>query len=172
MIIHLHLVFIIKYMRILFTILFLFISTLSFEAKKSFDSLVKKEIITSNKGLQQGFLYKEIGTYKNVFPDNTYVEIYAYIWKRPNRSGMYPDYKYEYVLTAISKSYNGTRITETWLYGNRIKFEGREISYNQFPNGLTTYVYTTPTAIYSWFTSAEHIGQFGMSWDNAIYENR
>lgn len=120
----------------------------------------------------QGFMYRDLGYFNYPYADGTYIKMRAYIWKQPNRSGYYPQFKYEYVLVAQSESWNGVRVTETWLYNNRIYYNGNEISYNQFPNGLTTYVATTPTSVYSWFTSDENIGNFSMSWGSSAYENR
>lgn len=131
------------------------------------DVVAYKEIDT-----QQGSMYRDLGYYNYNYQDGTYLKVHAYVWKQPNRTGYYPQYKYEYVLTAVSESWNGTRVAETWLYNNRIYYNSQEISYNQFPNGLTTYVQTSPTSVYSWFTSDENIGTFGMHWGSAIYENR
>ena len=128
-------------------------------------------IITINHD-QNGFLYEELGTYYYQFPDMTYIKIRAYVWKRTNRSGYYPQHRYEYILTAVSESFNGNRLTQTWLYENKLYIDGLELTKNQFPYGLTTYIDIKPTALYTLYTSDEKIGKFRMEWQNAVYENR
>ena len=130
--------------------------------------IIKPLVVWQNSGI----IFRDLGSYYHAFNDGSYLRIYAYIVKKPNNSEYYSQYKYEYVLTAISESYNNTRICETWLYNNRIYMDNDEITMNQFPNGTTTYISTSPTPIYSWFTNENTIGSFYMKWTNAVYENR
>lgn len=119
-----------------------------------------------------GYIYRDLGIYKYAFSDNSYIKVHAYIIKRLNGSGYYSNFRYEYVLMAVSASNNGRGITETWLYNNRIYMDNVEISTHQFPNGMTTYISTTPTAIYSWYSNEDEIGIFKMKWESSVYENR
>lgn len=150
-------------MRRLIFILFLFLTPLS-----SNEQVYQKTQTQQN----VGSLYLDYGRFNYNFADGTYIRIHAYVWKRLNMTGYYPHFKYEYILTAKSESWNGRRITETWLYNNRIYLGNQEISAHQFPYGLTSYIQTNPTAVYSWFTSEEHIDNFTMAWANAVHENR
>lgn len=119
-----------------------------------------------------GFIYRDLGVFHNSFSDGTYIRIHAYIEKKINTSGYHPQYHYEYVLVAVSQSFNGSRIAETWLFDNKILIDGIDVSSKQFPDGMTTYIRTTPTNIYSYFTNSETIGDFNMQWGNSTYENR
>lgn len=127
----------------------------------------KIEIVQDN-----GQLYRDLGSYTFNYADSTYIQIYAYIWKRPNTSGYYPKYGNEFILIAVSESNNGVRTTETWLYNNKVFLNDKEISKNQYPFGMTTYVNTSPTSIYTWFTNDNDIGEFTMEWNSSVYENR
>lgn len=120
----------------------------------------------------QGYLYRDLGTYHYNHPDGSTIRVKAYIWKRPNSSGYYSEHRYEYVLTAISESVFQGKYTQTWLYNNRIYYNGQEITQQQYPNGFTTYINTIPTIVYSIYTSDENIPAFTMQWGNSAYENR
>lgn len=155
-----------KVFRFILFILILIITTSFNFVKNDYNTKIKFEVVGGEK------IYRDLGTYRHNFYDGTYIMVSAYILKKLNTTGHYPKFKYEYRLVAISKSHNGSRIAETWLYNNRIFLNGIEITRNQFPNGMTTFIDTTPTNIYSWFTSDESIGNLEMRWENSVYENR
>lgn len=136
----------------------------SFE-KNLYDNTVKDK-------QDNGHIYRDLGYYTHYFSNGTYIKFRAYILKRLNKTGHYSQFKYVYELTAQSESYNGTRVTQTWLYNNRVYYNGKELTYHQFPHGMTTYINTSPTPIYSWFTSDVEISAFWMEWSNSVYENR
>lgn len=120
----------------------------------------------------QGYIYRTLGTYNLQMTDGSLISVEAYIWKRPNNSGIYGQFKYEYILTAVSKSVHNRQITKTWLYNTRVFLDNNELTYNQYPNGVTVYVNTSPTAIYNWYTSNENIGTFYFKWGSSAYEPR
>lgn len=120
----------------------------------------------------QDYVYRTLGTYTLQMADGSLVSVEAYIWKRLNRSGIYKQHKYEYVLTAVSRSVHNGQLTKTWLYSTRVFLDNNELTYNQYPNGVTVYVNTSPTAIYNWYTSAEDIGTFYFKWSSSAYEPR
>ena len=120
----------------------------------------------------QGYVYRSLGTYALQMQDGSLISVEAYIWKRPNNSGIYKQFKYEYVLTAVSRSVHNGQLTKTWLYGTRVFLDNNELTYNQYPNGVTVYVDLGATAIYNWYTSAEDIGTFYFKWGSSAYEPR
>lgn len=136
----------------------------------SFNSL-KSEINNPTKE-NKGYLYRDLGCYSHEFGDHTYIKVCTYIQKKLNTTGKFTEFTYEYQLVAISQSFNGYEITETWLFGNKIFYENDELTGAQFPNGVTTYINTTPTVIYSWFTNDDNIGMFYMKWSKSTFENR
>ena len=130
---------------------------------------------TSKSNIQlsdQGSIYRTLGTYSLQMQDGSLISVEAYIWKRPNTSGIYTQYKYEYVLTAISRSVHNGQLTKTWLYGTRVFLDNNELTYNQHPKGVTIYVDLGATAIYNWYTSGEDIGTFYFKWESSAYEPR
>ncbi len=122
--------------------------------------------------MNDGYLYRTLGTYTLQMTDGSLVSVHAYIWKRTNHTGIYKQYKYEYILTAVSKSIHNGELTKTWLYGTRVYLDNNELTYNQHPNGVTIYVDLRATAIYNWYTSEENIGKFYFRWESAAYEPR
>jgi len=130
------------------------------------------EILLNFELLNQGYVYRTLGTYALQMADGSLISVEAYIWKRENNSGIYKQFKYEYVLTAVSKSVHNRQTTKTWLYNTRVFLDNNELTYNQYPNGVTVYVNTSPTAIYNWYTSAENIGVFYLKWESSAYEPR
>jgi hypothetical protein len=120
----------------------------------------------------QGYMYRSLGTYALRMQDGSLISVDAYIWRRPNNSGIYVQYKYEYVLTAVSRSVHKNQLTRTWLYGSRVFLDNSELTYNQHPNGFTVYVDLNATAIYNWYTNDENIGKFYFTWVSSAYEPR
>ena len=134
---------------------------------------LNSEISNPNTELSdQGFVYRTLGTYTLQMADGSLVSVEAYIWRRPNTTGIYKQFRYEYVLTAISRSVHNNQITKTWLYNTRVFLDNNELTYNQYPNGVTIYVNTSPTSIYNWYTSDENIGTFYFKWASSAYEPR
>lgn len=126
--------------------------------------------IKENSDPQQ--IYRDLGSYRQEYNDGSILQVDAYIIKKRNNSNQYSKYLYEYQLTLVSKSQHNGYYTQTWLYGCRFTYNGNEISYNQYPNGATLYISTSPTAVYSWYTSEEEIAKFMISWSSAVYEPR
>lgn len=144
------------------------VSTTNYEIKGYEEPVVEVEV-----DAQQGGIYRNYGTvYIQNFPDGSVIQLDAYIWKQLNNSGYYSHLKYMYTLTAVSKSVHQGYYTQTWLYGNRIFYNGIDYTAQEFPQGMTTYVQTYPTAIYTIYSNDEHIPAFGMQWQSSAYENR
>lgn len=155
------------YKFLLILIFFLFTSFgLSTEPKKINTPNLNTELS------DQEFIYRTLGTYTLQMQDGSLVSVEAYILRRANNSGIYTQYKYEYVLTAVSRSVHNGQLTKTWLYNTRVYLDKSELTLSQYPNGVTIYVNTSPTPIYNWYTSEENIGQFFFKWAASAYEPR
>ena len=154
--------------KFLLITLFLLLTSFGLTTRIS-DDVSKSNIELSE---QEGYIYRSLGTYALQMQDGSVVSVEAYIWKRPNNSGIYTQYRYEYVLTAVSRSVHNGQLTKTWLYGSRVFLDKEELTYTQYPNGVTVYVDLGATAIYNWYTSAEDIGQFYFTWASSAYEPR
>jgi hypothetical protein len=120
----------------------------------------------------QGYMYRTLGTYALQMQDGSLISVEAYIWKRANNSGIYAQYKYEYVLTAVSRSVHRGQLTKTWLYGSRVFMDNNELTYNLHPQGVTLYVNLGATSIYNWYTNDENVGKFYFTWVSSAYEPR
>ena len=155
------------YKFILITLFFL-LTSFGLSTKKLDGDIFNTNIELSD----QGYVYRTLGTYTLQLADGSLVSVEAYIWKRNNNSGIYKQFKYEYVLTAVSRSVHNGQLTKTWLYNTRVFLDNNELTYNQYPNGVTIYVDLGATAIYNWYTSDENIGTFYFKWASSAYEPR
>ena len=132
--------------------------------------------LSGQEPLQTKPIYRDYGTWSIQVEGNT-VGVRAYITKEK----IYTEAKkqeytkeaqrYRYELYLESKSvYRGER-TSTWLYGARVYINGREVTYQNYPNGITLSAGTEPTLIY-WYEVSMADLEMAITWENAIYENR
>ena len=126
--------------------------------------------------LQTKPIYKDYGTWSIDVEGNT-VGVRAYITKEkiytPTKKQQYVQeaQKYRYELYLESKSvYRGER-TSTWLYGARVYINGREVTYQNYPEGFTVSIKTKPTMVY-WFEVPMENLDMAITWESAVYENR
>lgn len=122
---------------------------------------------------QQSPIYQHLGSYNMVINqyNNTNVSVSAYVTKHYNNVNNMYGYKYVYYLKMRSHSHNAGTPTSTWLYGTRVYINNSEVSAAQSPYGFTMLVRTTETIVYTWYTSEESLN-FGVKWDNAVYDPR
>lgn len=77
-----------------------------------------------------------------------------------------PKYKYELVLTSNSIYYG--KLTKTWIYGAKVFIDSTEITNQQFPDGFTAIIETTPTVIYRYDSSLDTIN-IKITWKSSQY---
>lgn len=133
---------------------------------------VLSSILCGFSGIQQEYIYRDLGEYVYNMPHGDRIGVKAYIVKSRNSNQMYSQYKNVFSLVAVSTSISRNYRTDTWLYNTRIYLNGSEISFNQFPYGLTVYVSTEPTSVYYWFTNDEDIGKYYLTWESSAYVPR
>lgn len=122
-----------------------------------------------SKSAPQTILYRDLGTYSVTFADGSVLAIRAYVLKQRNNNDYYGQYQNQFTLVAESKSVSRGYYTETWLYGVRVNLNDIEVSYQQYPQGYTIFVKTTPTVIYNWYTNDNDIGKYTFQWANSQY---
>lgn len=118
---------------------------------------------------QQTFVYRDLGTYKVNYNDGSSIAIHGYITKGKNNDYYNHQYKNKFVLVAESKSVYGGYYTETWLYGTRVFLNGEEVTVQQYPQGMTAYIKTSPTVIFTWYTNDNDVGKYLMTWEGSAY---
>lgn len=125
--------------------------------------------------LQTKPIYRDYGTWSIQVEGNT-VGVRAYVTKEKIYTKTKNQYieqvqKYRYELYLESKSvYQGTSTT-TWLYNARVFINGREVTYQNYPQGFTVSAGIKPTLVY-WYEVAMGELEMAITWENAIYENR
>lgn len=117
------------------------------------------------------YVYRTLGDYVYYTSDGSKIGVSAYITKNLNMNRSYK-YRYVYTLIGVSKSEHIGVRTETWLYNTRVFLNGQQVSVNQYPNGFTLYVRTTPSIVFYWYTNDEDIGEYYFSWGSSAYEPR
>jgi len=128
-------------------------------------------LLTSFGGEQQSPIYQHLGVFNYNFSTNTNVGLSSYVTKHHNVNKSYGGYRYVFYLKMISNSHNAGYLTSAWLYGTRVYVNGSEISFQQSPNGFTTYIKTTETIVYSWYTNDENMN-YSVKWADAVYDPR
>lgn len=129
---------------------------------------------------QQKDVYSDFGTFKLSHEDNI-ISVSAYVTiedivdtirhSKTKSNYIELDSLYLYDIYLVSKSvYNGDT-TSTWLYGVRIFVNDKNILADQFPEGFTRSIKTTPTLIYS-YRSKEPNNKFNVTWEKSVYEPR
>ena len=122
-------------------------------------------------GKQQSPIYQHLGVFNYNFTTNTNVSLSSYVTKHHNLNKAYGGYRYVFYLKMISNSHNRGYLTSTWLYNTRIYVNGNEVTLQQSPNGFTSYIRTTETILYSWYTNDINLN-YSVKWDDAVYDPR
>ena len=128
-------------------------------------------ILLSSFGTDQSPIYQHLGSFNYQHTYNTNVGVSAYVTKHHNINKAYAAYKYVFHLKLISSSHNNGVLTSTWLYNARVFIDGNEVTYQQSPYGFTSYIRTTETIVYTWYTNNEHVS-YGINWSSAVYDPR
>ena len=135
---------------------FLALSAQSYDKKVKVEDFgnFERNVSASNKILITSYVTKEkiLSTPEYVQREKTVIEI--------------PKYRYELVL--VSKSMFGGKLTKTWIYNAKVFIGDAEMTKQQFPDGFTAIIETTPTVIYWYETSLDTIN-VKITWKNSIY---
>lgn len=146
--------------KILFLVVFLFgfiaLSAQSYDKKVMVEDFGKFErsVSASNKILITSYVTKQkiLSTPEYAQREKTVTDI--------------PKFRYELVL--VSKSIYGGKLTKTWIYNAKVFIDSAEMTKQQFPDGFTAIIETTPTVIYWYETSLDTIN-VKITWKNSIY---
>ena len=133
--------------------------------------IVMMLLLTSFTGQQQSQIYQHLGNFNYTFNNNTNVGLSSYVTKHYNQDSNYNTYRYVFYLKMISTSHNNGVLTSTWLYNAKVFVNGNEVTFQQSPQGFTSYVRTTETIVYSWYTNDENIN-YSITWGNVVYDPR
>ena len=77
-----------------------------------------------------------------------------------------PKYRYELILVSRSR-YNNKNV-KTWIFNAKVYINDVEVTREQFPDGFSAIVDTSPTLIYWYETSDESIS-FKINWKSSEY---
>jgi hypothetical protein len=146
--------------KLLFVIVFLF-GVIALNAQ-SYDKSMKVEdfgtfernISPANKILITSYVTKQ-----KILPTGEYIQRQKTVTDLP---------KYRYELILISKSMFAGKITKTWIYNAKVFIDSTEMTKQQFPDGFTAIIETTPTVIYWYETNLDTIN-IKINWKNSIY---
>lgn len=131
--------------------------------------------VTAQEPVQTKPIYRDYGTWSIQVEGNT-IGVHAYVTREriyPQTKNQYIQeaQKYRYELYLESKSIFRGSSTSTWLYGARVFINGREVTYQNYPQGFTVAVAIEPTLIYWYEVSMDNL-EMAITWENAVYENR
>lgn len=125
-------------------------------------------------------MYKNYGKFNRVVTPTNKIAITSYITKqrilehanyqqKVKTVSESPKYRFELVLTSESK-YDG-KLTKTWIYNAKVFVDGVEVTRDQFPNGFTAIIETTPTIIY-WYETSNDTVDIKITWESSkCFEN-
>ena len=130
-------------------------------------------LVVSAQTYEKSIKVDDLGKFERGVDAGNEIKITSYVTKKKiskntKRNVIVDLLKFRYELVLTSNSIYRGRLAKTWMYGARVFIDSVEVSKQQFPEGFTAIIGTTPTTVYTYDTNLDTIN-IKITWRSSVY---